>query len=60
MLGSDKQADREEAIINARHEFCLKYMAEKGWGDDVTKLTIDQVLEINDQPEWQDPLKEAN
>ena len=50
-------ANREQAIINARHEFCLKYAKEKGWGDTLESLSIMQILEICDQEKWKHPLE---
>jgi hypothetical protein len=58
--GTEKQAAREQKLINARHEFTLAYMKEKGWGEDPAGLSIYQLLEIRAQPGWQDPLNEAN
>lgn len=59
-MGSAKEADRHEAIIRARHEFCLQWMKERGLGENVEDLTFEQVLDIREEPGWQDPLREAN
>lgn len=59
-MGTDKEADRHQAIIAARHAFTLTYMKEQGWGENIEDLSITQVLEIREQPGWGDPLKEAN
>lgn len=59
-LGDDKSADRAERLIHARHEFTLAYMKEHGWGEDIGALSFKQILEIREQPGWDDPLKETN
>lgn len=46
-------SERTQRIINRRAEVTLEYMKKKGWGDDVTTLSFDQILEIREQPEWQ-------
>lgn len=46
------QADHVEKMFKARHEFTMKYMAEKGWGDNIEDLSIEQILEIRDQDGW--------
>lgn len=51
-MGTDEEADKVQRTINARHEFILKYMAEKGWGDDPSTLTITQIMEIRKQDGW--------
>jgi hypothetical protein len=48
-------SDDAQRIIDKRAEFTLKYMKEKSWGDDVAALSIDQILEIRQQPEWKNP-----
>lgn len=48
--------DDAERIINKRAKFSLQYMKEKGWGDDVTALSIKQILEIREQPGWKKPV----
>ena len=45
--------ERAQRIIDKRAKVALEYMKQKGWGDDVTALSIDQILEIREQPEWQ-------
>jgi hypothetical protein len=37
-----------------RHDFTVKYCKSKGWPTDPEKLSIDQIMEIRDQPEWKD------
>lgn len=54
--GSD--AERAQSIVNARHKLSLQYAEDKGWGSDLTKLTIPQILEIREQAGWKDPLGE--
>ena len=45
---------QSQAVIDARHEFILKYMAEKGWGADPEALSLPQILEIRAQKEWKE------
>jgi hypothetical protein len=54
-MGSDQEVKAEQEFINKRAAFTLKYMKEKGWGEDIEKLSIDQLMEIRDQPEWKNP-----
>ena len=39
-------------IIIRRAEFSNKYCADRGW--DMDTLTLEQVMEIREQPEWAD------
>ena len=50
--GTERQARSMEQALQARHDFNLKYMAEQGWGDDTSALSIEQIMEIRRQPEW--------
>jgi hypothetical protein len=43
---------QEQALLN-RAAFIDKYCAEKGWIK--ADLTIEQILEIRQQPEWKNP-----
>ncbi len=52
--GTEQDARKMERTLQARHDFNLKYMAEKGWGADVSALSIEQIMEIRSQTEWKD------
>jgi hypothetical protein len=54
-FGTNEEAAEHERIINARADFALRYMKEKDWGEDPTKISIEQLLEIRAQPEWKKP-----
>lgn len=54
-LGSQADADRQKAIIDARHTFAMKYCREHGWPEDPGQLSIDQILEIREHEEWKNP-----
>jgi hypothetical protein len=41
-----------ESIIKKRHEISVAYCQEKGW--DIDDLTVEQILEIRQQPGWRD------
>lgn len=51
-LGTEEQASKEQRIINARAAFTTKYAREHGWPEDPTEMSIAQILEIREQPEW--------
>lgn len=53
-----EKAARAQALLDARYAFVQKFGAEKGWGTDPTKFTIDQILEMREQPGWKNPLGE--
>lgn len=48
----DLKNDPHARIIHNRGRFTQEYAASKGWPTEFTKLSIDQILEIRDQPEW--------
>jgi hypothetical protein len=54
-MGSSEDAVEHQRVISARGKFSLQYMKEKGWGDDPIKLSIQQIMEIREQPEWKKP-----
>jgi hypothetical protein len=53
--GTDEEAAKHQRVINGRAEFALRYMKEKGWGDDPTKISISQLMEIRAQGDWKNP-----
>jgi Arc/MetJ family transcription regulator len=57
--GLDGMVDRDE-FLSARRDFSKKYAAEQGWGDDLEKLSMDQIMEIRTQEGWKDPLPRKN
>ena len=59
-FGSKEDAIEHKRFIDARAEFSLRYMKEKGWGDDPTKISIQQLLEIRAQKEWKNPKSQCN
>lgn len=54
-FGTAESAEEHKRVIDARAEFSLRYMKENGWGDDPTKISIQQLMEIRAQPEWKKP-----
>lgn len=54
-MGSDAEVKTEQDFINKRAAFVLKYMKEKGWGEDVKGLSFGQLMEIRAQPGWKNP-----
>ncbi len=58
-LGTDAEAEAAEDLITRRHKFAQAYCAEKGWPSDPTELSIEQILEIREQPGWQDPSSQS-
>lgn len=55
-FGTKEEADKEQQILNARHAFSMQYMKEKGWGEDFTQLSIQQIMEIRSQEGWKNPV----
>lgn len=48
--------DENEATLKkiyARAKFSADYAKAKGWPEDVTKLTLPQIMEIRSQPGWE-------
>ena len=60
--GPPEEAEREERLLKARAEFVANYCREKGWPQlgeaGFEDLHLEHVLEIRDQPGWQNPLGE--
>jgi len=54
-FGSEEDAIEHKRVINARAEFSLRYMKEKGWGLHPKKISVQQILEIREQEEWKKP-----
>lgn len=48
----DLKNDPHARIVHNRGRFSQEYAASKGWPTEFSKLSIDQILEIRDQPEW--------
>jgi len=42
-------------FLQKRGEFAKQYCVKKGWSAEFTKLSIEQILEIRNQPEWKNP-----
>ena len=53
-------AEELQGMIDRRHQVVLDYCKKMGWSPDPEKLTIEQILEIRDQPEWKNAGKETN
>ena len=56
-MGTDEEAEATQSLIERRHRFSLEYCKSQGWPEDFNELSIDQVLEIGDQPGWKDPYR---
>ncbi len=54
-LGDDESATETQRVLDARGAFTLAYMEKQGWGEDVGRLTVEQIMEIREQPEWKKP-----
>jgi hypothetical protein len=57
--GTDAEAEAAEDLIARRHKFVQEFCASKGWPTDPTELSIEQILEIREQPGWQDPSSQS-
>jgi hypothetical protein len=44
---------RIQELLKARDTFIDSYCKDQGW--DKNNLSVDQILEIREQPEWQNP-----
>jgi hypothetical protein len=44
--------DQSIDFIDKRHKFSIEYSIKQGWGDDISSLSIEQIMEIRKQPEW--------
>ena len=45
--------DQQTKILTGRQAFVEKYCGDRGW--DMLNLTMEQLLEIRDQPGWENP-----
>ena len=45
----------QEAVLMGRDAFIKAYCKEKGWGEDIGKLSLEQVMEIRRQDGWKNP-----
>jgi len=54
--GTPEQNQKQADMLGKRHQFNLKYMKEKGWGNDLTQLSIEQIMEIRAQAGWINPV----
>ena len=48
-------APEQEELLRKRAAFVETYCAAKGWSSDASNLSMDQLLEIRDQPGWKNP-----
>jgi hypothetical protein len=54
-LGTQSEADKTQAIVNARHAFVQKYCQEQGWSSNPEELSMAQILQIRQQDGWKNP-----
>ena len=45
--------ESQAKLLQARQKFVENYCCEKGW--DILNLSIDQLMEVRNQPGWQNP-----
>jgi len=55
VIGTQDDADKTQAILDARHAFIQRYCKEQGWPEDEDKLSIQQILQIRQQDGWKNP-----
>ena len=48
--GTNKEVDH--SVIADRQKIAADYCKQKGWPTDPEALTMDQIMEIRQQPEW--------
>lgn len=53
MHGTHAENNALAAKLEARVKFSLAYAKSKGWPEDPTKLSIQQIIEIRQQPGWE-------
>jgi hypothetical protein len=51
-FGTDEETAAQQSVIDIRTAFIKAYCKEQDWPEDVMELTIDQILQIRDQPGW--------
>lgn len=52
--------EQSNEIIKRRHEIVLAYCKEKGWDSDLSKLSLNQIMEIRSQQNWKDVPKNVS
>lgn len=55
LTGSPQENAEAERVLMARYKFTVDYCKARGWPEDGAKLSIEQILEIRDQPGWKNP-----
>ena len=60
VMGTQSDADRTQAVINARHAFTQEYCQEQGWPSNPDQLSIEQILQIRKQDGWKNPKLDGN
>lgn len=55
MLGTTEQNDKQQKIFYARYKFVKEEAQRRGWDNDIEKLSLTQLLEINEMDEWKNP-----
>jgi hypothetical protein len=53
--GTQADADKTKAVLEARHAFALKYCQDHGWPTELGNLSIEQILQIRSQEGWKTP-----
>ena len=46
---------QQQSLLAKRATFVELYCKDKGWSNDINKLTMAQITEIREQPGWQNP-----
>lgn len=54
--GTPEQSAYVQKLIDRRHAFVLSYCRSRGWPERAEDLSIDQIMEIREQPGWQHPI----
>lgn len=54
--GTQEEASRTKATLDARHAFAQRYCQEQGWPSNPRELLIEQIMEIRDQEGWKNPI----
>jgi len=54
--GTQDEAGRMKAVLDARHVFATKYCQEHGWTTNLSNLSIEQALQIRAQEGWKNPV----
>jgi hypothetical protein len=56
VIGTQDEADKTQALLDARHAFIQKYCKEQGWPADKGQLSITQSMQIRQQDGWKNPV----